>query len=103
MLKIKEMFLKLQNKKINQVQKIINGGKSKPKPHINMITKSPFHKQIIVFMNKEMANKYIKDASTHISSINSMLKSIKSNIIVSRMKEVNLTFFYFLFLFLFSS
>jgi len=31
-LKIKEMFLKLQNNKIDQVQKIINSGNSKPKP-----------------------------------------------------------------------
>ena len=81
MLKIKEMFLKLQNKKIDQVQKIINGGERKPKSCINMTTRDPFYKQIIVPMNKEMANKYIKDASTYISSINSTLKSIKSSII----------------------
>ena len=31
-LKIKEAFLHLQNKKINQVQKIISGSKNKPKP-----------------------------------------------------------------------
>jgi len=40
-----------------------------------------FGKQIIVPINKEVANKYIKDASEHISRINSMLKSIKSSII----------------------
>ena len=34
-------------------------------------------------MSKEMANKYIKDASTHISTINYALKSIKSNIIAN--------------------
>ena len=43
-LKIKEMFLKFQNHKINQVQKIINGSKSKLKYYINMTTKGPFHK-----------------------------------------------------------
>ena len=31
-LKIKEMFLKLQNRKINQVQKIVNSIKNKIKP-----------------------------------------------------------------------
>jgi len=81
MLKIKEMFLKLQNKKIDQVQKIINGNDSKPKPQINMTTKGPSRKQIIVPMSKEVANKYIKDISAHIISINSTLKSIKSGII----------------------
>jgi len=80
-LKIKEMFSKLQNHKIDQVQKIINSSKSKPKPHINMITKSPSHKQIIVSMNKEVAYMYIRDVNSYISSINHTLKSIKSNIL----------------------
>jgi len=80
-LKIKEMFPKLQNHKIDQVQKIINSSKSKPKPHINMTTKSHSCKQIIVPINKEAAYMYIKDASSHISSINCALKSIKSNIL----------------------
>ena len=43
-LKIKKMFLHLQNKKIDQVQKIINGSDNKPKPHINITTKGPFQK-----------------------------------------------------------
>ena len=46
-----------------------------------MTTKGPSHKQIIVPMNKELANRYIKDASTHICTINHALKSIKSTII----------------------
>jgi len=83
MLKIKEMFLKLQNQKINQVQKIINRGKNKPKPCINMTTKSLSCKQIIIPMNKEAANKYIKDTSNHISSINQALKVIKLSIIAN--------------------
>ena len=46
-----------------------------------MTTKGPSYKQIIVPMSKEAANKYIKDASAHIISINSTLKSIKSVIV----------------------
>ena len=42
-LKIKEVFPSLQNKKIEQVQKIISGV-TKPKPHINMTTKEPLCK-----------------------------------------------------------
>jgi len=80
-LKIKEIFPKLQNKKIDQVQKIINGNNSKPKLQINITTKDSSYKQIIVPMSKEAASKYIKDASTHIININSTLKSIKSGII----------------------
>ena len=41
-LKIKKMFLYLHNKKINQVQKIINGDNSKPKPCLNMTMKDSF-------------------------------------------------------------
>ena len=79
-LKIKEMFPKLQNQKIDQIQKIINSGKSKPKPCINITTKSSSCKQIIVPMSNETARKYIKDASTYIISINCVLKTIKLNI-----------------------
>jgi len=80
-LKIKKIFLKLQNQKIDQVQKIINGGENKPKPRIYITTKGPSYKQIIIPMNKEAANKYIKDANNHISNINQALKVIKSSII----------------------
>ena len=46
-----------------------------------MTTKGLSCKQIIVPMNKKVANKYIKDTSNHISSINWALKVIKSSII----------------------
>jgi len=46
-LKIKKAFPSLQNKKIEQAQKIISSN-SKPKPCINMTTKEPSHKQVIV-------------------------------------------------------
>ena len=46
-----------------------------------MTTKGPSHKQIIVSINKKMANKYIKDTSNYISSINQALKIIKSSIV----------------------
>ena len=46
-----------------------------------MTTKGPSRKQIIVPMNKEAANTYIKNVNSHISNINHVLKSIKSNIL----------------------
>ena len=78
-LKIKETFLYLQNQKIEQVQKLISG-ESKPKPHINMTTKSLSHKQVIIPINNEIAKNYLKNSSTHIISINCTLKGIKSNV-----------------------
>jgi len=80
-LKIKKTFPPLQNEKINQVQKLINGNNNKPKPHINMITRGPSQKQVIVPMNNDVAKCYLKDLNMYIININHALKNIKSNII----------------------
>ena len=80
-LKIKETFLHLQNKKINQVQKLINGN-NKLELRINMTTRGSLWKQIIVLMNNDVAKCYLKDSSMYIININCTLKNIKSNIIV---------------------
>ena len=55
-LKIKETFLHLHNKKINQVQKIISSTNNKPKPQLNMTIRDPLQKQVIIPMTKDMAN-----------------------------------------------
>ena len=78
-LKIKEAFLNLQNKKVEQIQKLISGD-SKPKPHINMTMKGPLCKQVIVLINTDNTRKFIKNSSTHVININRTLKSIKSNV-----------------------
>ena len=82
MLKIKEAFLNLLNKKIDLVQKVINSFNIKPKLKINMTMKGPSHKQVIVLMNNKLAKKFIKDSNMHIVNINHTLKNIWSNIIV---------------------
>jgi len=76
-LKIKEMFPKLQASKIKNIQKIIHRGK-KPKPCINITIKSPLHKQVIISMNDENKNEFMKNLSDHIININWLLKNIKS-------------------------
>ena len=80
-LKIKETFPNLQNKTIKIVQKIISGNE-KPKPRINMITKGLLWKQVIVPMNINSTNNFIKDSSMYVININRSLKNIKLNIIV---------------------
>jgi len=80
MLKIKEAFPNFQNKKIELIQKIISS-KGKLKPHINMTTKRPSCKQVIVLMSTNNANKFVKDSSVHIANINRTLKNIKSDVI----------------------
>ena len=81
-LKIKDAFLNLQNRKIEQVQKLISGD-NKFKLCIKMTTKGSSRKQVIVPMNTDNIRKYIKDVSTHVININRALKSIKLNIIAN--------------------
>ena len=79
-LKIKEVFLNFPNKKIDTIQKFINGSNNKPKPRLNMTTKGPLRKQVIVLMNNELGKRFIKDSMSHITNINHALKSIKSSV-----------------------
>ena len=79
-MKIKEAFPSLQNKKIKLVQEIISS-EDKLKPHINMTTKRPSHKQVIVPMSIDNTNKFVKESCIHITNINRTLKNIKSDVI----------------------
>jgi len=79
MLKIKEIFPNLQDHKIEQVQKIINNVE-KPKPRINIMSKGPSHKQVIILMSIENAKYFIRESSMYVNNINRVLKSIKSNV-----------------------
>jgi len=81
-LKIKESFPNLPNAKIDLIQKVINGSNSKPKPRINMTTKGPFCKQVIVLISNNLNKKFIKDSSMHVININRALKGINSKTIV---------------------
>ena len=93
-LKIKETFSKLLNKKIDTIQKVINGDNTKPKLRINMTTKGPLHKQIIISISNELGIRFTKDSASYIININHILKNIKSNIctdyISSDNKDVNI-------------
>jgi len=79
-LKIKEAFLNLPNKKIDTIQKVVNSSSNKPKPKLNMTTKGPLYKQVIVPMNNDLGKRFIKDSVVHVTNINCALKSIKSNV-----------------------
>ena len=79
-LKIKETFPNLPNKKIDSIQKVINGSSDKAKPRLNMTTKSPSQKQVIIPRSCDLGKRFIKDSSSHIININQAFKSIKANI-----------------------
>jgi len=80
-LKIKETFPSLSTKKINQVNNIVNG-QNKPKPHIKMMTKGLFRKQVIIPTSEENINTFIKNSSHHVANINRLLRNAKSDVLV---------------------
>ena len=80
-IKIKEAFLSIDAQKINQINNIIKGN-LKPKPYIQMTTKSPLRKQVIILMSKDNISNFIKNSSLHVSNINRSLRNVKSEVLV---------------------
>jgi len=74
--KIKEAFPALNAKKIDQVNNIIKGN---PKS-IQMTTKGPLRKQVIIPMSKDNINAFMKNSSLHTANINSQLRNAKSEV-----------------------
>ena len=63
--------------KIKNIQKIIHED-NKPKPYINITIKGLLCKQVIVSINNENKNEFIKNLSNYVININRLLKNIKS-------------------------
>jgi len=80
-LKIKEAFPALNVKKINQVNSIVKGN-LKPKPQIQMMTKGPSRKQVIILMSKENNSNFMKNSALHMVNINRQLQNAKSEVLV---------------------
>ena len=81
-IKIKEMFPSIRAKKIDQINEIVKGT-PKPKHHINMTTKGPSHKQVIIPMGNDNITKFIRNSAIHITNLNRNLKNIKSEVSVN--------------------
>ena len=81
-LKIKKAFPTLNANNIDNIQQIIKGN-SKPKPHINIITKGPSRKQIIITMNNVDKDNFIRNSNAHVTNMNRPLKNIKTDIMVN--------------------
>jgi len=78
--KIKENFLNLLAQKVKEVHKVLNNLK-KNKSKLNITTKSPPRKQVIILMSLLNTNKFIAKSNQHIANINIFLKNVKSNIL----------------------
>ena len=79
-LKIKENFLKLSHKKIEQINKLIFNILDKLKLRINITTKGPSWKQIIIPISSNNANKIIVDSDEYIANLNHFFKNTKSGL-----------------------
>jgi len=80
-LKIKESFLVLNASQIDRVNNIVKGN-PKPKPHIQITTKGPSRKQIIVPMSRDNSAAFLKNSSAHISNLNRLLGNTKTEVMV---------------------
>ena len=80
-LKIKKTFPTLSVEKIDQVNNIVKG-LSKPKPRIQMTTKGPSRKQVIIPMSKKNVESFIKNSSFHVSNMNKQLRNAKTEILI---------------------
>ena len=77
-LKIKETFPALNAEKIDQISNIVKGN-LKPKPWIQMTTKGPSRKQVIIPMSSKNNSNFMKNSATYVVNINRLLRNTKSN------------------------
>jgi len=80
-IKIKETFPSVGVKEIDQINNIIKEP-SKPKLRIQMTTKGPSRKQVIIFMVKDNIDKIMKNSSIHMANLNRNLRNAKSKVSV---------------------
>jgi len=88
-LKIKEAFSKLSTKKIIEMHNIAHNTNQKSCLKLNMTTKGPSRKQIIIPMSQDNSNIIITCADEYIFNINRLFKSIKSNVTADFLRSDN--------------
>ena len=80
-IKIKKAFPSLGANKIDQINNIVKGN-PKVKPCIQMTTKGPSRKHVIIPMSSENNSKFMKNSSLHVANINRLLRNVKSKVLV---------------------
>ena len=80
-LKIKDVSSRLSSNKIIKIHNIVNNDEMKSKLKLNVTTKGPSRKQIIISMRKNNSNIIVSQVNIHISNINRLLKGVKSEIL----------------------
>jgi len=79
--RVKEVFPALSADEVGKVLKIKNSGEGNKKPKINMMTRGPSRKEVIIPMAKHIAKLIVNSAHIHIANINKCLRNSKSDIV----------------------
>ena len=80
-LQVKKAFPALLVNEVGKVLKISNSREGSKKPKINMMTRGPSRKEVIIPMAKHIAELMINSAHTHIINVNKCLKNSKLDIV----------------------
>lgn len=80
-IKLKDNFSNLSFKRIEDIYRTINNT-GKIKPCINITTKGPLYKQIIIPMRGNNIKNFMKTSGKYIANLNHSLKGIKLDTIV---------------------
>ena len=80
-IKIKEIFSSMSAKEIDQINNIVKRS-SKPKPCIQMTTKGPSRKQVIIPMGKDNIDKFMKNSLNYITNLNRNLQNAKFEVLI---------------------
>ena len=86
---IKEAFPALLIDKVRKVSKISNSGESNKKPKINMTTREPSRKEVIILMANHIAELIVNSAHIYITNVNKCLKNSKSDIVMDFIQSTN--------------
>jgi len=80
-IKIKELFPSIDANKIDQINNIVKST-PKAKPCIQMTTKEPSRKHVIIPMSNDNIIKFMRNSLIHVANINKALRNPKSKIFV---------------------
>jgi len=81
-LQVKETFPYLSANEVGKMLKAKNSRVCNKKSKINITTKRPLRKEVIIPMAKSNAELIINSAHIHISNVNKYLKNSKSDIVI---------------------
>ena len=83
------MFPSLLVDEVGKMLKVKNKGKGNKKPRINMTTRGPSRREVIIPITKPNTELIVNLAHIHISNINKCLKNSKSDIIADFIQTTN--------------